>query len=216
MVSARGLDVALPASSAQQGADLARRELDCFARCRGCRQHRKRVAIGQLSERVERCREVLAQRTAQPIGGSGSFPDQALMSPGEDLDSFRESGVAGDFAVIVTICSHELGEHLGVARIGLRTRQRVPIPIPRRRFRIDRVHDVASLDERAHPQPSVSFDPDHPRRRARRQGWRQGHGAWPFRRCPRAIVSMQASRLPRRTRRRRDGPRPNHRRQISR
>jgi hypothetical protein len=82
------------------------------------------------------------------------------MCSGDDLDALGESSVTGDFAVVVAVSAYQLGEHLRVTRIGLRTRQGVPIPIPRRCFRVDRIHDVAGVDKGLHPQAPIRLDPD--------------------------------------------------------
>ena len=84
------------------------------------------------------------------------------MGAGDDLDTLGKSRVASDLAMVVAIGAHQLGKHLRVARIGLRSRQCVPIPISRCCFRVDRVHDVTGLDERVHPQTSIGLNPnDH-------------------------------------------------------
>jgi len=62
--------------------------------------------------------------------------------------------------MVVTVGADQLGEHLRVTRIRLRPRRCVPVSIPRRRWRVDRVHDIAGFDERLNPQAAVGLDPD--------------------------------------------------------
>jgi len=60
-----------------------------------------------------------------PKGGAQLFelalagPDQALMGPGQHLDRLGQVAVAGDGPVKVAVGAGQLGQHRGVARIGL-------------------------------------------------------------------------------------------------
>lgn len=83
------------------------------------------------------------------------------MRPGQDLDGLGQVTVTRDTTVVVAVGPDELGQHLGVTRIGLRPRQGVAVPIARRSPRVDRVHLVAGLDQRLDPQPAVGLDADH-------------------------------------------------------
>ena len=83
------------------------------------------------------------------------------MATGEDLDRARVVAVTGDRAVVVTIGADQIGEHLGVARVGLRSRDVVAVAITRDRERVDRVQLIARRDQRLHPQTAIGLDPDH-------------------------------------------------------
>jgi hypothetical protein len=70
-----------------------------------------------------------------------------------------------DLAVMVTVQADDLGKHVSITGVGLRARGGVPLPVPRRRERIDRGHLVPGGLQRRHPRTAVSLDPDdHPRR----------------------------------------------------
>jgi hypothetical protein len=60
--------------------------------------------------------------------------------------------------MIVPVGPHEVGEHLGIARIGLGSRGRVAIPIVRRRHRVDRIDLVAGRQQRIDDQATVDLD----------------------------------------------------------
>ncbi len=59
---------------------------------------------------------------------------------------------------MITIEADNLGEHMRVAGIALRTRRRVPLPVLRRRQRVDREHLVTGRPQRAHPWSAVGLD----------------------------------------------------------
>ena len=75
---------------------------------------------------------VVLQRVAQRVHLALAGPDRGLVGPSEHLDALGELGVACDRAVVVPVGAHEVGEHLGVAGIGLGPRDRVAVPIARR------------------------------------------------------------------------------------
>ena len=57
--------------------------------------------------------------------------------------------------------AHQIGQHLGVAGIGLRARDVVAVAIAGHRQRVDRVHLIAGRDQRLDPQAAIGLDPDH-------------------------------------------------------
>jgi hypothetical protein len=83
------------------------------------------------------------------------------MRSSKNLDALGQGAVASDPAVVVAVGADELGEHLGVTRIGLRPREGVAVPVARRGPRVDRVHLIAGLDQRLDPQAPIGLDPDH-------------------------------------------------------
>jgi hypothetical protein len=82
------------------------------------------------------------------------------MRPGQQFHPFGEIGVTGNRAVVVPVGSDQVGQHLGVARIGLRSRRRVAVPIARGCHRVNRIDLVASRQQRPDHQTPVDLDPD--------------------------------------------------------
>ena len=115
----------------------------------------------QIVERLQRARVVLTQRRAQGIGVPVTSPDQILMCPGQDLDRFSGGAVAGDRTVVMPVGAHQISQELGVPGIGLGPRYGVAVAVAGSRQRIDRIHLIASRNERLDPQAAVGFDPDH-------------------------------------------------------
>jgi len=64
----------------------------------------------------------LAQCAAELVDLPLAGPDQILVRPGGDLDRLGEVAVSGDAAVVVAVGAHHVGQHLGVAAVGLRAR----------------------------------------------------------------------------------------------
>jgi hypothetical protein len=86
------------------------------------------------------------------------------MSTGHQLDRLAQFGVPGHRAMMRTVHTHDLGQHVRVPGIRLRPRRGVPLPVAGHRHRVDREHLVPSSDQRRHPLPAVGLDPDlHPR-----------------------------------------------------
>ena len=127
-----------------------------------------RVAELQLGrgQRVEQAGVVLAQHLTQPLQVPGPVPDQALMRARDQLQALDLGRVAGDRAVMVAVQTHDLGQHVGITRVGLRPRGGVPLPVAGHRHRVDREHLIPGRDQRGHPRAAVGLDPDHhpPRR----------------------------------------------------
>ena len=83
------------------------------------------------------------------------------MGPGKHFDCFAELAVTGDRSMVVGVGAGKIGEHLGVTRIGLRPRRRVPFPIPRRRHRVHGEHRVPGRHQCPDEQPTVGLGGDH-------------------------------------------------------
>jgi hypothetical protein len=98
-------------------------------------QQLERVRSVEVGERLERCGEELPQRRAQPQHMPAAFPDQALVGARDQLDRLGLLGVAGQRAVVSSVDADDLGQHVRVAGIRLRTRGRMPFPIPGHRHR---------------------------------------------------------------------------------
>ncbi len=86
------------------------------------------------------------------------------MSPGQNLESLDLGRVGGDQPMVVAVGAHHVGEHLGVAGVGLGAARRVTVAIARRRHRVDRVELVAGGHQGADEEPPVRLDADHHRR----------------------------------------------------
>jgi hypothetical protein len=78
----------------------------------------------------------------------------------EDLDRLGQVAVPGDRAVVVGVGAGQLGQHLGVARVGLGARRRVPLPIAACRHRVDRQHRVPGRHQRPDEQAPLGLGGD--------------------------------------------------------
>ena len=117
--------------------------------------------------------------------------------------------------MLVAISPYQIGQYQRVSRVALCTRGGVPVAVAAGRERVDRIHPVASLDQRGHPHSPIGLDPDHHLPRIDRMlGHQRVQPADPGPHPPTAAASPTACRA-RLTQRRRDGPRPNHPRQRS-
>lgn len=66
---------------------------------------------------------------------------------------------AGGVALPAAVAD-QIGQHLGVAGIGLRSRQVVAVQMGGYRHRVDGIHLLAGPGQGVHPQTPVGFDPD--------------------------------------------------------
>ena len=128
-------------------------------RRRGGGEDRQRVAAGQVGERGQRGRVELPQRRPQRVHLGLPGPDHRLMRPSRRLHVLGDVAVAGDRAVMVPVQPDDLGEHMRITRVGLRPRRGVPVPVPRRLERVDRIHRVTGRDQRLHPRTPVGLNP---------------------------------------------------------
>lgn len=87
-------------------------------------------------------------------------PEQVLRGAGQHLDRLGELRVTGDLSMVVAIGAHEIGEHLGIAAVGLRARYRMPVAISADGIRVDCVDGVTRSDEALDQQAAVRFDAD--------------------------------------------------------
>ena len=62
--------------------------------------------------------------------------------------------------MVVAVSAHHVGQHLGVARIGLRPRNRMAVPVTRRGHRVHREDQIAGRHQRSHEQAPVGLDAD--------------------------------------------------------
>ena len=129
---------------------------------RGLGQHRNGVAVRQVGpEDRQRTRVVLTQRAAQLVELTLAGPHQVLMRPGGDLDRLGQVAVTGHTPVVVPVGASQVGEHLGVAAVGLRARQRMTVAVAVHRLGVDREHLVSGRNQRADQQARISLNPDH-------------------------------------------------------
>jgi hypothetical protein len=125
-------------------------------------QNSQYLAGGEvIAERLARGRVELAQLRAQPAELALARPDQRLMCPAQDLDGLGQVTVGGDRAVLVTVGTHQIGQHQRVARIALGPSRGVPVAVPAHAHRVDRIDVIAGLDQRRDPHAAVGLDPDH-------------------------------------------------------
>lgn len=71
-----------------------------------------------------------------------------------------DRGITCDRPVVRTVETDDLGQHMRIARIGLRLRGAVPFAVAGSLNRVDRPHLVAGRDQRLHPRTTVGLDPD--------------------------------------------------------
>jgi hypothetical protein len=92
-------------------------------------------------------------------------PDQVLVRPGQHLDRLGERAVAGDRAVVVPVGADQVGQHLGVAPVGLGPGGAVPAAVAADSLWVDRIHLVAGGQQRADQQAPVGLDANRDLRR---------------------------------------------------
>ena len=124
-------------------------------------QNGQGITVVQIVERLQRRRVILPQRATQSVGVPGVGPDQVLVCPGQDLDRLDVWAVAGQRAVVVAVGADQVGQQLGVAGIGFRSRDLMAVAIAGDRQRVDREHLIPGRAQRRHPQPAIGFDTDH-------------------------------------------------------
>jgi hypothetical protein len=103
----------------------------------------------------------LPQQAAQLVDLPLAGPDQALVGAGQHLDRLGQLTVPGDRAVVVPVGPDQVGQHLGVPRIGLGPRHLVAVAVAADRQRIDGIDLVAGRHQRPHKQATVGLGPHH-------------------------------------------------------
>jgi hypothetical protein len=68
--------------------------------------------------------------------------------------------VRGDRAQLVGIGTHHIRQGVRISGITFGPGDTVPLPVAGHLQRVDRIHPVPSSDQRRHPRPAVSLDPD--------------------------------------------------------
>ena len=124
-------------------------------------QNGQGIAVVQVVEGLQRYRVVLAQCRAQCVGVPGAGLDRVLVSPGEHLDRLGLGAVAGHRAVVVSVGADQVGQQLGIARIGFRAGDLMAVAIAGDGERVGRVHPVPGRAQRLYPQAAIRFDADH-------------------------------------------------------
>ena len=153
--------MALAAASAEGGPELRPGQPRRRTRVRGRCQHAHRVAVSKVGEGLQGRREVLSEPVAEPAGLPGPVPDELLVGAREDAYSRSLVAVAGDLAVVVTVCAYQVGEDLRVAGVGLGATDVVALAITGHRARVDRVDVVAGRNQGRDPEPAAGLDADH-------------------------------------------------------
>jgi hypothetical protein len=84
------------------------------------------------------------------------------MSAGQHLDPLAGLAVAGHQAMVVTVGTHQVGQHLGVGGVGLGAgAASVALAVASDGLGVDRVHLIAGRHQRGDPQPPIRFDAHH-------------------------------------------------------
>ena len=205
-----GTRSASPITVAQRRGDLRSRQRASLRRRRRDRQDRNGITAGQIVECLNGCREELPQRRAQLVDLPSPRPDQRLMSTREHLHRFGHSTVTRHRPMQMPVGAGQISQHLGISRIRLRPRSRVPFPIPRRRHRIDRQHRVAGRDQRTNEQPAIRLGARSPPQPDHRRAQRASHGTVPPPRSHPAPGPPSTDHPTRPRRTHRDDPQPNH------
>ena len=125
------VDAALAAAAPQRRGDLRARQAPAQRRGRRDGQARPARRGAEVIERFERGRVELPQRRAQLVELALPSPDHGLVGPGQDLDRFGRARCHPRPADGCGVGAGQLGQHERVARVGLRARGRVPLPIAR-------------------------------------------------------------------------------------
>ncbi len=89
-----------------------------------------------------------------------TVPDQLLVASCHDLDGLDAGAVASDRSVILPIGPNQVSQHLGVPRIGLGARHRVPISIAAHREGIDGEDRVAGGHQVMYEKAAVGLEAD--------------------------------------------------------
>jgi hypothetical protein len=142
------------------GTDLGDRQLRRRGRVRCPGQQLQHISGIQILEGLQRGREVLPQRVAQPLGVTGPFPDQRLGRPRHHLHRPGRRAVRGHRTQLVRIGAHHLSQRVRIGGIAFRARHAMPFPVPSHLQRVNRVHRVPGSDQRGHPRPPVGLDAD--------------------------------------------------------
>ena len=137
--------------------------------------------------------------------------DQVLM-PGEHLDRLGLGAVAGDRAVVVPVGAYQIGQQLGIRRIGTGARDVVTVAVVGHRQRVDRIHLIA--DRRSAPPPTNRgrSRSRSPPARVPQRAPRPARAAAGCRSVPRVAAEKPAVARPRPSDTHRGGLRPSHRR----
>jgi hypothetical protein len=145
-----------------------------------------------------------------------AFPHQVLVRPGRQLDALSQRGVTRDRTVRRPVQPHDLGQQVRIRSIRLRTRGRVPFPIPGHRLGVQRTDLVPGRNQGRDPCAALGLDPDD--HVCLRSESSSGSGRCsPISACrpvtrptPPATSCVPRPCPPRRPAPRRGGPRPSH------
>lgn len=127
----------------------------------GARSSSSRVSLAaRVVEGLQGGGEEFPQHRPQSQDLASAIPDQALMSPGQQFHCFGGRAVASDLPVVVVVQTHDLGQHVSIPGVGLRTRGGMPLSIPGRRHRIDGINLITGCEQRLNPGAAISLDPN--------------------------------------------------------
>jgi hypothetical protein len=144
----RGGDVelALAPGSTQRSPYSGHGQLGRRGRGRGEQQDLDGDGKGQIGERGQRGRVVLAEQRADLVGDLLAIPDGVLVGACEDPYSFGEFGVGGQRSVRVGVGAQDVGQHERIAGVGLGPADRVAVAVAGHGQRVDRIERVADTE----------------------------------------------------------------------
>ena len=154
------VDPPFPAGPAEGTGDLRARQVPPQGWCRGDLEHGQGVTVGQFPKAQGR-RVELPKEGAQLVRLTLARPDQALMRPGQHLDGLGQFAVGSNRPVMMPVSAGQLGQHRGVAGVGLGPRGRVPLPVAGHGHRVHGIDLVAGRDERTDKQAPLSLRGHH-------------------------------------------------------
>jgi len=89
---------------------------------------------------------------------AGARPHGVLLGAGQHRDGLGELGVGGQRPVCVHVGAQHVGQDERVAVIGFAARDRMPVPVPGYRHRVDRVDRAAGGAQARSQQPAGCLD----------------------------------------------------------
>ena len=85
------------------------------------------------------------------------------MRAGKQLHRFGQVRVTGDASVVVAIGAHEVGQDLGVTRVGLGARDVVALAVASGGQRVDGEDLIVRSDQRGHDEAPILLNADDDR-----------------------------------------------------
>ena len=134
------------------------------------------AACSGVGARPSTARQSRSARSSKASSAAGKYSRSALRSwlvwrvraqirfwcpRARTLTASASAAVSGDRPVVVAVGADQVGQHLGVAGVGLGPGDVVAVAVAGHRQRVDGVHLIARRGQRVHPQAPVGLDADH-------------------------------------------------------